>query len=219
MRGGTAVLREIAIIVVSALILSWLIKTFLIQAFFIPSESMEDTLQVDDRVMVSRMVPGVFDVNRGDIVVFTDPGGWLPATRPDPSTPIGSVLTWIGLRPQDEGNHLIKRTIGTAGDHVVCCDADGRVSVNDEPLDEPYLKPGSIPSEMDFDVTVPDGTIFVMGDNRQHSGDSRYHLGDPGGGFVPLDNVTGSAFIRVWPFDRFTLLRNPGDVFADVPQP
>ncbi|SDS66340.1 signal peptidase I [Paraoerskovia marina] len=218
-RGGGALLREIAIILVSALVLSWLIKTFLIQAFFIPSESMEDTLQVDDRVMVSRLVPGVFDVHRGDIVVFTDPGGWLPAQRSDPQTPIGSVLTWIGLRPQDTGDHLIKRTIGVAGDHVECCDAEGRVSVNGEPLDEPYLKPGSIPSEVEFDVTVPADSLFVMGDNRQHSGDSRYHLGDPGGGFVPLDDVTGSAFIRVWPFDRFAVLHNPGDVFADVPEP
>lgn len=217
--GGVGFLREVAIIVISALVLSWLIKTFLIQAFFIPSESMEDTLQVDDRVMVSRMVPEVFDAHRGDIVVFTDPGGWLPAQRVEPTNAVGDFLTWIGLRPQDNGDHLIKRVIGTEGDRVTCCDDDGRVSVNGVPLDETYLKPGAIPSEVEFDAMVPADSLFVMGDNRQNSGDSRYHLGDPGGGFVPLDDVTGSAFVRVWPFDRFAMLRNPGEVFADVPAP
>ncbi|MBD8079293.1 signal peptidase I [Cellulosimicrobium arenosum] len=215
-------LRETAIIVVSALVLSLLIKTFLVQAFFIPSESMEDTLLVGDRVMVSRLVPGAFDVHHGDIVVFKDPGGWLPPPAEQDDGPLAegvrAALTFIGLLPQDTGEHLIKRVIGLPGDHVVCCDAEGRVSVNDEPLDEEsYIKPGSIPSQDPFDRTVPADMLFVMGDNRQDSQDSRYNTGKPGGGYVPMGNVVGTAFVKVWPLSRFELLRNPGDVFADVP--
>ncbi|WP_308440386.1 signal peptidase I [Sediminihabitans luteus] len=216
-------LREVAIVVVTALVLSWLIKTFLVQAFYIPSESMEATLQKDDRVMVSRLVPGVFDVHRGDVIVFKDPGNWLGATpEPEPGPVRGAltdVLTWIGLVPQDSGEHLIKRVIGTPGDHVTCCTAEGKVSVNGVAIDEPYLKPGSVPSEIEFDRVVPDDMLFVMGDNRQNSADSRYQTGNPGGGYVPMDDVTGTAFVLVWPFDRFTWMKNPGDVFADVPAP
>lgn len=223
-RRGLGVLRETAIIVVSALVLSWLIKTFLVQAFYIPSGSMEDTLEIGDRVMVSRMVPDVFDVHRGDIVVFKDPGGWLPPYEPPERTPVGqavtNVLTFVGLLPQETGDHLIKRVIGTPGDHVTCCDDQGRVSVNGEPIDEEsYIKPGSVPSQDPFDKTVPEGMLFVMGDNRQNSADSRYNEGKPGGGFVPMSNVVGSAFATVWPLGDATLLRNPGDVFAKVPEP
>nr|WP_233565757.1 signal peptidase I [Cellulomonas sp. PhB143] len=217
-------MREVAIVLVSALLLSWLIKTFLVQAFYIPSESMEDTLKVNDRVMVSRMVPDVFDVHRGDVVVFQDPGGWLgpqytETDRGALGNGVHDVLTWVGLVPQDSEDHLVKRVIGTPGDHVTCCDAQGRVQVNGQSIDETYVKPGSVPSEIPFDVTVPDDMLFVMGDNRQHSADSRYNTGKPGGGFVPMDDVTGTAFLRVWPLDRFAFLRNPGDVFADVPAP
>ncbi|AEG43960.1 signal peptidase I [Isoptericola variabilis] len=221
---GLGFLRETAIIVVSALVLSWLIKSFLVQAFFIPSASMEDTLIEGDRVMVSRLVPTVLDVHRGDVVVFKDPGGWLDPVEPVDHGPVGNaitdVMTFVGLLPQDTGEHLIKRVIGVPGDQVTCCDAEGRVSVNGVPIDEErYVKPGSEPSEVDFAVTVPDGMLFVMGDNRQNSRDSRYNTGNPGGGFVPMSNVVGTAFATVWPFDRATLLRNPGDVFAGVPEP
>jgi signal peptidase I len=218
----SSLLRETAIIVVSALVLSLLIKTFLVQAFFIPSASMEDTLTEGDRVMVSRLVPGAFDVHRGDIVVFKDPGGWLPP--PDPqdqsavSEAVRAALTFVGLLPQDTGEHLIKRVVGTPGDHVVCCDAEGLVSVNGEPIDESsYIKPGSVPSQDAFDTTVPDDMLFVMGDNRQNSADSRYNTSKPGGGFVPMSNVVGTAFVKVWPLSHVGLLRNPGDVFAGVP--
>ncbi len=218
----SSLLRETAIIVVSALILSLLIKTFLVQAFFIPSASMEDTLEIGDRVMVSRLVPGAFDVHRGDVVVFKDPGGWLPPAETEDESPVSeavrAALTFIGLLPQDTGEHLIKRVIGLPGDHVVCCDAEGRVSVNGEPIDETYLKPGSIPSQDEFDRTVPDDMLFVMGDNRQNSADSRYNTGKPGGGFVPMSNVVGTAFVKVWPLSSIGLLRNPGDVFARVPE-
>lgn len=222
-RRGLGVLRETAIIVISALVLSWLIKTFLVQAFYIPSGSMEDTLEIGDRVMVSRMVPDAFDVHRGDIVVFKDPGGWLPPYEPPQRTPVGqavtNVLTFVGLLPQETGDHLIKRVIGTPGDHVTCCDDQGHVSVNGEAIDETYIKPGSVPSQDPFDTTVPEGMLFVMGDNRQNSQDSRYNTGKPGGGFVPMNNVVGSAFATVWPLGDASFLRNPGDVFAKVPEP
>ncbi|GAB2459542.1 signal peptidase I [Xylanimonas ulmi] len=221
---GLGLLRETAIIVVSALVLSWLIKTLLVQAFYIPSASMQDTLEVGDRVMVSRLVPRVLDIHRGDVVVFKDPGGWLePYVAPDHG-PIGNAisrgLTVVGLLPQDTGEHLIKRVIGMPGDQVTCCDADGRVVVNGVAITETmYIKPGSIPSQDPFNVTVPEGMLFVMGDNRQDSADSRYNTGKPGGGFVPIDNVVGTAFATVWPFDRATWHRNPGSVFEQVPAP
>lgn len=220
--GLAAWLRETAIIVGSALVLSLLIKTFLVQAFFIPSSSMERTLLVGDRVLVSKLAPGPLDVHRGDVVVFKDPGGWLP-DRPEADRAgwrgvVTDLLTYVGLIPQDSGEHLIKRVIGVAGDTVECCDADGRVSVNGEAVDEPYLAPGAQPSELPFSVVVPEGSVWVMGDNRQNSQDSRYQQGGPGGGAVPLDHVVGVAFVTVWPVDRWEVLRNPGATFADVPE-
>ncbi|WP_149202000.1 signal peptidase I [Actinotalea subterranea] len=223
-RGGLAAwARETGIIVVSALVLSLLIKTFLVQAFFIPSGSMEQTLLVGDRVLVTKLAPGPLDVHRGDIVVFKDPGGWLPEQLP-PDVPawraaLTSVLTYVGLLPQDSGEHLIKRVIGLPGDTVECCDAQGRLMVNGVPIDEPYLAADAQPSELEFSVVVPEGRLWVMGDNRQNSQDSRYKQGDPGGGSIPEGNVVGVAFVTVWPVDRWHALRNPGATFADVPAP
>ncbi|GAA3224957.1 signal peptidase I [Oerskovia jenensis] len=215
--------REVGIIVVAALIISFLIKTFLVQPFVIPSESMEDTLIKDDRVLASRLVPRFLDVHRGDVVVFKDPGGWLASQPQNESTGLvkagETFLTFIGIRPVDANEHLIKRVIGLPGDHVTCCDAQGRVSVNGVPIDETYIKPGSAPSEIPFDVTVPEGYLFVLGDNRQNSGDSRYNTDKKGKGFVPMDNVVGTAVAKVWPLDRAALMRNPGSVFEDVPEP
>ena len=221
---GLGLLRETAIIVVSALVLSWLIKTLLVQAFYIPSQSMEDTLEKGDRVMVSRLVPRVFDINRGDIVVFKDPGDWLAPYVPPDYGPIGNVvargLTLVGLLPQDTGEHLIKRVVGLPGDTVECCTAEGLVTVNGVAIEETeYLKRGVAPSQTTFSTVVPEGMLFVMGDNRSNSQDSRYNTGKPGGGFVPVDNVVGTAFATVWPFDRATWHRNPGSVFDGVPQP
>ncbi|HEY5515798.1 MAG TPA: signal peptidase I [Pengzhenrongella sp.] len=216
-------LRETVFILVGALVLSWIIKSFLVQAFYIPSASMEDTLLIGDRVLVSKLVPGPFDVHRGDIVVFKDPGGWLPPTPPAERSALRDAITTgltdIGLLPQDSGEHLIKRVIGLPDDHVACCDSAGRVTVNGVGLDEPQLKPGSVPSEMPFAVIVPPGSLWVMGDNRQDSRDSRGHLGDPGGGSIPEANVVGVSFARVWPANRIALLRNPGATFAAVPDP
>ncbi len=219
-RGGW--LRETAIVVVSALVLSVLIKTFLVQAFFIPSGSMEDTFAVGDRVLVSKLAPGPLDVSRGDVVVFVDPGGWLeapPDTRNQLQRGVEEVLTFVGLLPQNAGEHLIKRIIGLSGDTVECCDADGRITVNGVGIDEPYLKPGVAPSETEFSITVPENHLWLMGDNRSNSQDSRAHQGDPGGGAVPMRNVVGTAVLILWPFDSWTVLRNPGDTFAEVPEP
>ncbi len=223
-RGGVlGALREGVIVVGTALVLSLLIKTFLAQAFYIPSESMEDTLVRNDRVLVSLLEPGPFDLERGDVVVFRDPGGWLdPSVVPQRSglsKVAVDVLTFVGVLPQDAGEHLIKRVIGMPGDHVVCCDAEGRLTVNDVPLDETYLPEGTEPSTLDFDVTVPDGRIWVMGDNRGFSQDSRYHQDLPGAGTVSTDLVVGRAVLLFWPLDRFGTLSNHSDVFADVPAP
>jgi len=210
-------------VMVSALVLSVVIKTFLAQAFYIPSGSMENTLELGDRVMVSKLAPGPFDLERGDIVVFVDPGDWLGEVPEDNRSPwqqtAADVLTWIGLLPQDAGHHLIKRVIGLPGDHVECCDDQGRLLVNGEPVDEPYLYPGAEPSETSFEVTVPEDRVWVMGDNRGNSADSRAHMGEPGGGTIPMENIVGRAFVLLWPADRITLLNNPEETFADVPEP
>jgi signal peptidase I len=218
--GAGSLLRETVIILVSAVVLSLLVKTFLVQAFFIPSQSMHDTLIEDDRILVSKLTPGPFDLRRGDIVVFKDPGGWLPpgaASDPGPVRgAINSALTFIGLYPADANEHLVKRLIGLPGDHV-SGEVGGPIVVNGEALDEPYLAAGVTPTEMKFDVTVPENSIWVMGDNRSHSSDSRYNQGSAGGGSVPIDNVVGVAFVTVWPIERMGLLRNPTSTFADVP--
>lgn len=213
-------LREVVIVLVGAVVLAVIIKTFLVQAFFIPSSSMRDTLEIEDRVLVTRLAPRLLDVNRGDIVVFVDPGGWLTGTEnagaAGPQGPLGDFLTFIGLVPQDAGDHLIKRVVGVAGDTVECC-SQGGVTVNGVPIEETYLAAGASPSEVRFSVVVPEGYLWVMGDNRQNSRDSRYHQGDPGGGAIPLSEVVGIAQVRVWPIDRWAVLGNPAGVFADVP--
>jgi signal peptidase I len=221
--GPLSWLRESAIVLVSALVLSLLVKTFLVQAFWIPSQSMHDTLVEDDRILVSKLVPGPLKIHRGDIVVFKDPGGWLAGDVTPPATGakrvVNDVLTFVGLRPVDAGQHLVKRVIGLPGDHVASAGPGHPVTVNGVALDEPYVAAGSAPSSLAFDTTVPADSLWVMGDNRDHSEDSRYHQGNPGGGSIPMANVVGVAFVIVWPADRWTLLRNPGATFADVPDP
>jgi signal peptidase I len=202
----------LAILVAIAIAISVLLRAFVVQAFFIPSQSMEQTLLTDERVLVNKVTPRFTEVKRGQIVVFRDPGGWLPAPV-DTSGPVGRAargfLTFVGVVPSDSGEDLIKRVIGVAGDRVACCDDRGRVTVNGAPLDEPYLFPGDTPSDVEFDVKVPDHSIWVMGDHRSQSGDSREHLGDPGGGAVPVDRVVGRAFVVVWPLSSARWLRQP----------
>ena len=226
LRAALGAVSEIAVVLGMALLLSLLIKTFLVQAFFIPSPSMENTLLVGDRVLVSKLTPGIFDLHRGDVVVFKDPGGWLGAeqiTPADTDEGVGGTvrrtLSFVGLLPQDAGEHLIKRIIGTGGDHVVCCDASGRITVNGVAIDEtPYLVPGAAPSDKTFDVVVPRGYLWVMGDNRPVSADSRLHR-KLNNGMVPVHDVVGKAFVIVWPFDRAGGLGVPASVFGGVPDP
>ena len=223
-RGGAfGWLRETVVILASALVLSLIVKTFLVQAFYIPSPSMHETLIENDRILVSKLVPGPLSLHRGDIVVFKDPGGWLetqPVVRKTGwQRTVNDLLTWVGLLPVDAGEHLVKRVIGLPGDHVSSAGNGAPVMVNGVALKEPYVAPGSQPSSMAFDVVVPPGSLWVMGDNRDHSSDSRYHQGNPGGGSVPEANVVGVAFVIVWPLDRATILHNPSATFAGVPNP
>ncbi|SED84446.1 signal peptidase I [Ruania alba] len=210
--------RESVVVLVSALVLSLVVKSFLAQAFYIPSESMEHTLEVGDRLVVNKLAPDVMDLERGDVVVFLDPGGWLDVP-PQELSQFEQVLTWIGVLPEHADEHVIKRVIGLPGDHVVCCSDDGLVTVNDVPITEPYVADGAAPSEQEFDVTVPAGHLYVLGDNRPRSKDSRYNGGSVGGGFVPVRNVVGTAFVITWPLERITWLTDPDETFADVPDP
>jgi signal peptidase I len=217
-------LRDILFILLAAIIISFLIKTFFIRSFYIPSASMENTLVVNDRVIVSLLTPGLTPLQRGDVVVFQDPGGWLgsePQIVP-PSTPLNDVLAFIGLAAPTDNNHLIKRVIGLPGDHVQCCNVQGQLTVNGVPLKEPYINLPAGVTKSDpytFSVTVPKGDIWVMGDNRDESADSAYNETQRKNvtPFVPVKDVTGQALLISWPFSRWAFLGNYPVVFQDVP--
>jgi signal peptidase I len=223
-RGIKLFLRDILVIFVAALVISFLIKTFLIRSFYIPSESMESTLLRNDRIIVSLLSPEPIGINRGDVVVFQDPGGWLTPTPKPERSPleegVENVLAFVGLAAPDSEDHLIKRVIGLPGDMITCCDDFGHLTVNGVPLEETYtqLPTGvSKATEHDFEVTVPDGSLWVMGDNRYNSSDSSYHhFMSPGHEYVPLDKVVGRAILITWPLDRWTWLDNYPLVFRGV---
>ncbi|MEV5507711.1 signal peptidase I [Streptomyces orinoci] len=206
--------KELPLLVGVALVLALLIKTFLVQAFSIPSDSMQNTLQQGDRVLVDKLTPWFGSKpERGEVVVFHDPDNWL-ANEPTPQpNAVQKVLSFIGLMPSANEKDLIKRVIGVAGDTVEC-KGTGPLKVNGKALKEPYVYPGNTPCSTDpesqFTVTVPKDRIWVMGDHRQNSADSRYHQDDRNGGFVPVGNVVGRAVVVAWPLNRWDTLPIPG---------
>lgn len=206
--------KELPILIGIALVLALLIKTFLVQAFSIPSDSMQNTLQQGDRVLVDKLTPWFgSEPERGEVVVFHDPDNWL-AGEPTPTpNPVQKVLSWIGLMPSAEEKDLIKRVIGVGGDTVECKNS-GPLKVNGKALDEPYVYPGNTPCSVDdqggqFKVKVPEGYIWVMGDHRQNSRDSRYNKFDAHHGMVPVDKVVGRAIVKAWPINRWGTLPVP----------
>lgn len=215
-------LIDFFVIVGTALVLSVAIKAFLIRSFYIPSGSMLETLQINDRIIVNVTAPEVTPISRGDIVVFRDPGGWLGSVSQMEKEPIQEISDFIlgtfGITAPDSAEHLVKRVIGLPGDTVVCCDADGKLTINGQSITEPYVG-ANAPSEIEFTVTVPEGHYWVMGDNRPNSTDSRYHQDLPTGGFVPISVVVGNAFVISWPFDNWTWLSNYPETFNVVPNP
>ena len=220
-----AFFKELTAVVVGAIIVASLLRGFVGQMFLIPSVSMENTLQVDDRVLVEKLS----SIKRGQVVVFADPGGWLTGNDPRERGPVGKAFQFVGVLPDTSTEHLIKRVIGLPGDHILCCDAADRLTINGHTLDETsYLTIGPDgaqiqPSSITFNVVVPSGHIFVMGDNREQSRDSRCHLNDVQAGvakgenaFVAQKLVVGRAIAVVWPFDRRHRLAIP-DTFETVP--
>ncbi|MEU1409587.1 signal peptidase I [Streptomyces sp. NPDC005728] len=210
--------HEVPLIVGVAVLMALLLKTFLAQAFVIPSGSMEQTIRIGDRVLVDKFTPWLgSEPQRGDVVVFRDPGGWLAgeqtARKHDPIVikQFKEGLTFIGLLPSDNETDLIKRVIGVGGDHVKCCDPQGRVTVNAVPLNEKgYLYPGNAPSDTRFDVIVPKGRLWVMGDHRDNSADSRAHQNTAYGGTVSVNSVVGRAVLIGWPVAHWNVLTSRG---------
>ncbi|MEV5429437.1 signal peptidase I [Streptomyces sp. NPDC052701] len=222
-RRRRSVVKEIPLLIGVAVLIALVLKTFLVQAFVIPSGSMEQTIRIGDRVLVDKLTPWFGSKpQRGDVVVFKDPGGWLkdeqtttPKNDPVVVKQVKEGLTFIGLLPSDNEKDLIKRVVGVGGDRVRCCDAQGRVTVNGIPLDEDYLYPGNAPSSTQFDVTVPRGRLWVMGDHRSNSADSRSHQDTDYGGTVSEDEVVGRAMLIAWPLNHWSTLEEP-ETYAAV---
>ena len=198
--------QETVLLIALALVVSVVVKAFLVQMFFVPSASMRPELIEDDRILVEKVSTWDGEVERGDVVVFKDPGGWLGAA-PE-LTGMQRLLSTVGLYPQ--GGHLVKRVIAVGGDRVVCCDRKGRIILNGRALqEEEYVRDGTAPSGKRFDVVVPDDSIWVMGDNRSNSEDSRFHMDLPGNGTIDADSVVGKGWVTVWPPGRWTHVTRP----------
>jgi signal peptidase I len=208
--------QESILLVVIAMVMAVVVKTFFVQAFYIPSGSMEPTMLINDKILVQKVSYWAGDVDRGDIVVFDDPGGWLDEDDSKaPRNVVQKALEKVGLFPS--GGHLIKRVIGVGGDHIVCC-TDGKLTVNGTTLDEPYTLDKTSTADPTFDVKVPDGRLWVMGDNRGNSEASPQHIGEPGGGFIKESSVVGRAWLRLWPLGRAGFVDGTS-AFDDVPKP
>lgn len=199
--------REIVLIVVIALVASALLRAYVVQAFYVPSGSMLPAIQLQDRILVSR----IGGIQRGEVVVFEDPGHWiLPSEQTPPPGPVQSALEFIGVLPQTGHDHLVKRVVGLPGDHVVCCNQAGRLVINGYPVNESsFVFQGDRRADnYSFDVVVPKGDMFVLGDHRYVSGDSSRHLPSQGA-FVPESLVTGRAVAVVWPLNHLHILHIP----------
>ncbi|MCF8521214.1 MAG: signal peptidase I [Candidatus Planktophila sp.] len=205
-----SLLKEFPILVVVALIVSLLIKTFLVQFFYIPSGSMENTLQIKDRVAVNKIPLISRSIHRGDIVVFRDPANWLsePFTSESPFIveKLREGLVALGILPNPAKQYLVKRVVGIGGDRVICCSKNKKLTINGKESNEPYIFEGNDPSDMNFDVTVPTGKLWVMGDHRGASADSRYHQDDINKGMVPLNRVTGRVVAVIWPLKNLKII-------------
>ena len=223
MRRKRSFLKEFPFLIVVALVVSLFIKTFIVQFFFIPSGSMENTLQIDDRVAVNRVPFVSNNIKRGDVVVFRDPDSWLPAADVSDSpfviAKLKSALVAVGVLPNPAKQYLVKRVVGVAGDRVICCTTTGKITVNGQEMNEPYIYDGNVPSDMNFDVTVPKDKLWVMGDHRGASADSRYHQEDINKGFVPLNRVTGRVLAVIWPIKNISLVPNVDALNQPVVKP
>ena len=219
-RSALAFIGEVLLAILVALVVTSLLRVYVFQVFRVPSGSMEQTLELQDRIAAVRIA----DWQRGDVVVFEDANNWV-GSQPGTTNPVIKTLEKLNLLPDSTQGYLVKRVIGTSGDKVTCCDQQGRISVNGQPLDEDYLyklPDGSSvsPSDSPFDVTVPEGHIFVLGDHRNRSGDSRLHIcrGEPSYGFIPTEAIVGPVKRVMLPISRVQALNTPA-TFADVPPP
>lgn len=206
---------EFVVVVAIALALATGIRTFIVQPFFVPSGSMEQTLQIDDRVIASKITTAISGVKRGEIMVFKDPGNWLPPVQQTSDgwrSVVAKAFTFVGLLPSDSGDDLVKRVIGIEGDQVACCNEGGQIVLNGVALDETSYIDGPT-DQILFEVTVSKDSMFVMGDNRGNSADSRFHL-DQNDGAVPTDNAVGRVFTVVWPLSRMTIETIP-EIFGN----
>lgn len=216
-QGRGRVLLQVLAVVALVLVVTGLMRLFLVRVYHIPSESMEPTLQVGDRVAVSLPASDLEDLHRGDVVVFRDTKGWLPEAADDGL--LTSALRLAGLVPEPAGETVVKRVVGLPGDRISWSPGQERLRVNGVPVAEPYLFPGDAPAGQEFDVTVPAGSLWVLGDHRSRSADSRHHLDGPGSGFVAVADVVGRAEARVWPVSRWGDAGSAPEAFAAVPEP
>lgn len=215
MRTLWAAVRELLITVGIALVISSLVRIFLFQVFYVPSASMEDTLLLQDRIVATKVTKPFTEIKRGEIVVFKDPGDWLPEYESDRNVFL-HFLSVVGLLPSDAGDDLVKRVIGIEGDNIKCCSENGRIIVNGVELqDQSFIKPEVETDQVEFDIIVPKDRVFVMGDNRPDSRDSRFHL-ETAYGTVPVKNIVGPVNLRIWPFSRFSTLKIP-ESFKSIP--